>query len=652
MSGITGIYHLDGRPVARMSLDRMVESLVHRGGDGAGAWIEGAVGLGHRMLWTTPESIGERLPLVSRDSGLAITADARIDNRDELIGLLGLGLEQIGDSRLILTAYEKWGENCATYLLGDFAFAIWDSRKRALFCCRDHFGVKPFYYYLSESLFAFATEIKTLVELPEVPCLLNETMLAEHLSGAFSDRQITFYQGILRLPPGHTLTVCKEFTQTRSYWSLDASREIKLGSNDEYAEAFRELFAKAVNCRLRSAFPIGSMLSGGLDSSSITVMAQSLSGEKDGPRLRTFSAVFDEIKQCDEREYINTVLAKNVFDHHYVRGDEFGPLTDLDRVLWHEDKPVFAPNIFLHWELYRAASAQGTRVLLDGFDGDSVVSQGYQYLNELAESGRWITLTSQTVALFRNLGVSPWRPLMKYFLHFGLNPIIRKSWFLRGLRRVARAFGRGRSSSDQQFTWTAFINPSFVERMHLAEHYKRWRKAQPMSARSEREGHYRTLTQESLPLAFEIYDSAAAAFSVEARYPFWDKRLVEFCLALPPEQKLNRGLGRNCMRRAMKGILPEQVRLRSSKTDFLPVFQHGLLSFERTRLDDLVQGDLDDLKPYINVTAVREFHRRLINGSNPALIKEVLAFWRVISLALWLRYAWSIQKRQKEVMKM
>src|SRR4028118_649697 len=164
MSAIAGIYYLDGRPVDCADLGRMVDTLAHRGPDGADVWCEESVGLGHRMLWTTPESLLEKLPLVDQTGNLVITADARIDNRDELIEVLGLTdhpAEKITDSQLILAAYERWGDRCPEYLLGDFAFAIWDRRQQQLFCARDHMGVKPFYYYHSDRLLVFASEIRS-----------------------------------------------------------------------------------------------------------------------------------------------------------------------------------------------------------------------------------------------------------------------------------------------------------------------------------------------------------------------------------------------------------------------------------------------------------------------------------------------------------
>ena len=280
MSAIAGIFYLDNRPVDCADLGRMLDTLAHRGPDGADVWFEESVGLGHRMLWITPESLLEKLPLVNQTDDFVITADARIDNRDELIAALGLSdrpTEKITDSQLILAAYEQWGKKCPEYLLGDFAFAIWDGYQQQLFCARDHFGVKPFYYYYrSNQSFIFASEMKALLCLPEVPRQVNEVRIADFLALMMEDKAITTYQDLLRLPPAHSILVSQEGIRLWSYWSLDPGRELRLESDEAYAEAFRDIFTEAVRCRLRTAFPIGSQLSGGLDSSSVTCMAWKL----------------------------------------------------------------------------------------------------------------------------------------------------------------------------------------------------------------------------------------------------------------------------------------------------------------------------------------------------------------------------------------
>lgn len=350
MSAIIGIYHCNGQPVNRIHLERMVDILAHRGLDGSGIWSDRNVGLGHRMLWTTPESLSEKLPLVNHVSNLAITADARIDNREELfaaLSLIGESSEKITDSQLILHAYEKWGDRTPEYLLGDFAFAIWDARQQTLFCARDHYGVKPFYYYSSKDTLVFATEIKALLCLPQVPSRLNEEKVGHYLVAALPDNTSTLYKDILRLPAGHHMTVSPNQISIKSYWTLDPHREIRMASDGEYAEAFREIFVKAVDCRLRSAFPIGSHLSGGLDSSSIACVARDILAKTGRGLLHTFSANFETVPESDERYYQNAVLASDGFVSHYLPGEALQPFTeDFERFLWHQEE-AFCLLIFI-----------------------------------------------------------------------------------------------------------------------------------------------------------------------------------------------------------------------------------------------------------------------------------------------------------------
>ena len=277
MSGVVGIFARDGRPIESLDLQRMLAAIAHRGPDGSGVWLRGSTGLGHRMLWTTPESLRERLPFADETGGLVITADARIDNREELIRLLDLEdrpRASISDSQLILRSYEKWGRRCPEKLLGDFAFAIWDSRLQAVFCARDHLGVKPFTYHSSERLFAFGSEIQAVLCAPVTPRRINEQRIADYLVPIFEDKSITLYQDIFRLPAAHRMTVWADRVEKDCYWSLDPSREMPALSDGDYAEGFREIFSEAVRARSRCPLPVGAMLSGGLDSSSIACSAR------------------------------------------------------------------------------------------------------------------------------------------------------------------------------------------------------------------------------------------------------------------------------------------------------------------------------------------------------------------------------------------
>ena len=314
MSAIVGIYRFtpDINNLEN-SLTRMLDSLAHRGSDCKGMWIDKVIGLGNRMFWTTPESIHEKLPLKSRCGNYVITCDARIDNRDDLISALGLEKapdEVLCDSQVILAAYEKWGEDCPCKLLGDFAFAIWNQRNCSLFCARDPVGVKPFYYHLSDRWFGFASEIKALIALPGTPRRLDEIRVADFLAPIVANQERTFYQDIKRLPPAYTLLVLnnQNKSQLKQYWKFNPEIELTLASEEEYIETFKTLFIEAVRCRLRSAFPIGSTLSGGLDSSSIAVTAGKIL-ECKGQQLHTMSAIFPQAAKFDP-PLMNVLLSR------------------------------------------------------------------------------------------------------------------------------------------------------------------------------------------------------------------------------------------------------------------------------------------------------------------------------------------------------
>jgi asparagine synthase (glutamine-hydrolysing) len=643
MSAIAGILYLDRKPVEQNHLTKMLDILEHRGSDGANIWSEGNVGFIHRMLWTTPESLLETLPL--EKGNLVITADARIDNRDELISALKLSYlpkEKITDSDLILAAYQKWGKDCPDKLLGDFAFAIWDKQKQQLFCARDHFGVKPFYYYSSETAFVFATEIKGIFCFPQVPRQINETRIGDYLSSMFHDAKITSYKHILRLPPASWMIVNLQETQIQSYWSLDPTREIKLSSDEEYATKFREIFTEAVRCRLRSAYSIGSTLSGGLDSSSVTCTARKLLQSQEAPPLHTFSAVFDELEECDERQYINPILEQGGLRSHFVYGDKINPFSELDRAFWHQDEAFYAPNWSMTWTLYAKAKEEGIPILLDGFDGDTTVSDGYGYLSELAKAGRWLSLARQTKELAKTFKGSFRQWYWSYIRQYGIKPTIEKYQFLKSLKRISNFLLKSskpqENISSKQSELSSILNRKFIERINLSASYQTGLKTKSNFGQDERERHYRNIISGQSAFALEVMDKSMAAFGIEPRYPFWDKRLVEFCLALPPEQKLNMGWNRVVMRRAMKDILPVKVQWRRGKTNFSSNLVRGLRCLDRKEWDKFVTDNLAILQEYIDLAALEKIYQRYSSVNLREASQDARTLWIVISLVLWLNY--------------
>ncbi|HLK67788.1 MAG TPA: lasso peptide isopeptide bond-forming cyclase [Bryobacteraceae bacterium] len=634
MSGICGVFRRNGQPEGVQLVQSMLDRLSHRGPDGEGVWHDGPVALGHCMLHVTPESLQEHLPSL-RDE-IAITSDARIDNREELIAILRTDLrdQAPSDSDLIAAAYQKWGEECVSRLAGDFAFAIWDTRRQRLFCACDPMGVKSLYYHITHKAIFFASEVKALVHLPEVPRQLNELRVAEYLIMLFEDRTGTFYEGILRLPGGHTMTVTRDKLCVGRYWQLDSSRELRLKSDREYEEAFREKFTQAVRCRTRSAFPIGCALSGGLDSSSVACVARNLRAPGSSP-LSTFSLIFPDLPQedrskIDERPEMNAVLQSGGFDPHFVRADLLSPMRDVERMHFHLDHANCAPNLYLHWAMYGAAKAKGVRVFLDGFDGDSAVSHGFERLTELASTLRWRTLWRETTLLTANhlAGVHPWRILRKYCVKpFAPRWVHSARQMLQG--RYREAFSQNILISDELKRRTRI-----EQRAHdLLRDQTAW-----SLKRSAREYHLSSIGQALYSYTLEIADKATAAFGIEGRYPFFDRRLLEFCLSLPAEQKLAQGWNRWILRRSMAGIIPPEIQWRPRKGNLSPNFHRRLLDFEREKLEQVTLGGAAELAPFVDPGAMkaayREYQKNYVRSQG-----ESFHLFAAVNLALWLRSA-------------
>jgi len=604
----------------------MDAALAHRGPDGL-TWCGGAVGLGHRMLHTTPESLHETLPLRHPAGHLVLTADARIDNRDELIPALAIRrpFAEITDSDLILAAYEKWGERCPEKLLGDFAFVIWDTHLRHLFCARDHYGVKPFYYvHLPGQLFAFSSEIESLFHLPEVPRKINEIAIADHLMSLYEDKAITPYQGVFRLPSAQNMVVRDAEIRLHTWWSLDPSRELSMPSDGAYAEAFRDLFTETVRCRLRSAFPVGSLLSGGLDSSSVVCTARHiLARVGTGWPLQTFSAIFPDLPECDERPFMQHVLALGGLVSHTWPADRSSPLADWDRVLMSSDGLACGPNFFVRRGLCDLAQRQGVRILLTGDDGDTTISHGWATLPEMVRHGQWATLAREVGALSAHLDRPRWRLLWDRAIRpLAPAPLRSIVWWMRASRPLESE--------------SPILCPDFVRRLGLVERVRALGAARFRPPQTAREAHLHDLNSGLNQVDLEVCDIMSAAFSVESRHPFHDRRLMAFCLALPNRQKLRGGWTRAILRHGMEGLLPPEIQWRPGKANLGPNVCRSLLQFEGERLEAMLFGRFEVIAPYVDRAALRRKYDRYRTLRAPDAAFHI---WKATLLALWLGHS-------------
>jgi asparagine synthase (glutamine-hydrolysing) len=631
MSGIFGIWYQDGRPLDPELLSRMSERLEHRGPDGVRTWRRPSLGLGHCTMYSTPESLGELQPLVGMDPEVVLTADVRLDNRGFLLTSLDFRQSpaEVSDADLVLAAYRRWGERCPEHLLGDFAIAIWDVERRELLCVRDHFGVRPLYYVSAPGMFAFASEIEALLSIPEVPDEVDELEIGRHLYLPIgSDKRATYYRHVRRLLPAHSMRVSHEGTEERGYWRLDETRKLALSSDVEYVEAFRASFEAAVRHRLRSTTSVSSMLSGGLDSSAVTCVASRIL-EDSGDRkmvLQTLSALYPTVPESDERLFIDKVLGRYDLKPHFFNAETVNPFSQIDSINRFVGGANYGGNLYLNWELYGIASREGVRVVLDGYDGDSIVSHGWTYLTELATTGRWLKLASMTIPYSRRQGRAPVRDYLT-MVGFGLRHRFRET-AAEDLVRWARRRGSGSREQRFRLSWDPVVQDAFAiqfsDRVPLPTE----------TLKTEREAHARTLNSQSLMEILGWVEAVGAGQGVEVRFPFFDVKLAELCLSMPPDQKIRRGWTRFVMRRAMEGVLPPEIQWRTTKAGMGAGYEFAYRTNRNARIEALLAGHDGIVDRYVNIERLRALHENFMRGE--ATLGESRMLARALTLALWL----------------
>jgi len=635
LSGIAGVFNLDGRPVESSDLLKMVSMLERRGPDGSNAWFEGPVGLCQTKLVTTPEASHEHLPHVSAQDGSVIIADARLDNRDELIAVLGLHdreQDMLGDSELILGAYQKWGEACPEKLLGDFAFAIWDSKQNKLFCARDLFGVRPFYYYHDPGrIFVFGSEPRAIMVLKQVPYRINEGRIADFLISQLEgiDKTSTFFEDVFRLPPAHTYILTPDKAQQELYWELEPGPELKLGSDEAYAEAFLDVFTKAVNCRLRGGRMVGSMLSGGMDSGSIVAVARELLAEKGTGPLPVFSAVGPDPETCVETKTIYAALAMDGLDPHIITlGQCDDLLPELVELTWSLDEP-FDNLMTIIRALYLAAHKKGIKAVFDGIDGDTVLSEG-NHIARLLRNGHWLTAYREAVGQNSFWGGA--YPASHELFKGACHAFVPESvWRLRRALISLRSQKKLEENIQQ-----SIICRTFADRIRLAE------RLQALQMQWSTKLHFypglecaRTISQPYVTVGIERYNRVASAISVEPRHPFMDRRLVEFSMALPSSQKLSQGWPKAILRRSMTDRLPDQVLWRKGKEHLGWAFTTNLMETLKARLKIAITENMAILTEFVDKDSVHNACRSYFEDKELTQAEKV---YEAAHLAMWLRH--------------
>lgn len=678
MSAIAAFLSFSEAPPPEHVAERMLAAMARRGPDGMASWTQGRVSLGHAALHTTPEAVHEQQPLAA--GPFTLVADARLDDRDALLPVLHATVRELGldgpvvtDAALLLAAHARWGADAPTHLVGDFAYAVWDARDGRLFAARDPMGVRQvFVRHVPGQYVALATEPGALLALPGLTPGLDEMRIAEALTGRLYDPVHSLFEGIEKLPAAHRLDASPAGVAQIRYWTLT----LPPPPGGDAAEQFAALFTEAVRCRSRTAQGLGAELSGGLDSSAVTVVAAETARATEQP-LHTFSAGFSDASGSDERVFIDAVLERvaDVAVPHvfYPERERFVSLHE-DLFARVDDGRVNGNHHFNYLSA-REAHRAGVRVLLTGQDGDTTVGHGWQWFSEQTLAGdAWeamrheadqcvARLVAERDAYAGQIGYSaPGQIVSAYavpvFKHWARQKrLVRLARGLRGVHRtfgasyqrlgsllwrdvlappaVARARLAARGEAFARTSLPTTLHPDLVARTHLAERLARHeteRLATEQTQFSTAEAQLRMLTSQYLDGSFEKLDRYAAAWGVEARHPFMDVRLIEFCLSLRSGEKLRDGFSRSVMRRALAERLPDAITWRANKAHLGAPHEAFVFESEPERVRDLVDHP-GPAEAYLNPTAVRALWERR-NALNEW---ELVWLTNALALTVWLK---------------
>ena len=559
--------------------------------------------LGHRRLSILDLSPAGHQPMSDSQKECWITYNGEIFNYRELRNELetrGVKFRTKTDTEVVIESYKIWGEDCLHRFNGMWAFALWDAKRKILFCARDRFGIKPFYYARQGRDFFFASEIKALLSVPEMSKNISEEAMFDYLALGLTQRgSLTFFQGIQSLEPGHALTVDLKGDALFRQWYLFPQNAGMEPYSEKSIQHFKERLKRSVYLRMQSDVPVGTSLSGGLDSSSIVCLGASLTNSPP----QTFSACFEE-RRYDEREFILPVTheTRAVSRFIFPQGEDFWEKEWRD-LIWHQEEPFCSLSVYAQWCVMREAARHHVPVLLNGQGGDELLG-GYR--RHLANRALGLIFKGR----FRESSFAFKDARIFFALAFNLLPS-------RARLGVSRLMAR----------FNPLLRPDFIEKhaRRKAAYIMDWGSAQ----RSLGESLQRDLLMDILPSLLRYEDKNAMRFSVEVRHPFLDHELVEWVFRLEDQAKIEKGMTKRILRESMKEILPEKVRLRTDKMGFEAPQEMWLSMGRPMLLDFFKQPSKARVARWVNAAEVKKLIEKG-NAWNSLL-------WRIINLEMWLR---------------
>jgi len=609
-----------------------IDIVAHRGPDGRG-WQEftssaGPVAMGHRRLAIIDTSDAGLQPMADPSGLFHLVFNGELYNYLELreeLRACGEVFQTGTDSEVLLRAYVRWGEGALDRFRGMFAFLIWDEARKRLFAARDRFGIKPLYVVANAHGVAFASEIKQLLGLPGLSGRMNLARVYDFLASGIADHTAeTMFDGVFQLRGGECAVVeagCAgppEMRVRRWYAILDPNRRIAL-SEGEASDQFRAILTDSVNIHLRSDVPVGSCLSGGLDSSSIVCLMAGMLDAAGGGKVSTVSACYTE-KSVDEKPFMDAVVAHSGTLPHYVFPRPEDVFARSTEVTWHQDEPFGSTSIFAQWCVFEEARRAGIKVMLDGQGADEQLA-GYHsnfqyYLSNLARHGRWLMLARTMGERARMHGVPVGEQVQRFIVQLlpsrlaGLlrrqhRALVQHNWLdSEALKPYAR-----QSSAFQLASDALGLPPvTDIATLCLAHTFA-----------------------SNLQMLLHWEDRNSMAHSIEARVPFVDHRLVEFSLMLGNDHKIVGGDTKRVLRRAMHGILPRIVEERRDKLGFATPEEIWFRGPLKRMVEDGIEATLQRYPGLLNAKGTRALAADMLDGRRPV----DFALWRIVNLGMW-----------------
>lgn len=605
MCGIAGYISTNNTEVPAQLIQRMTDAVAHRGPDGAGIWQRGAVSLGHRRLSILDLSEQGRQPMLDGGSGRVISFNGEIYNYIELreeLSKRGYAFQSNTDTEVILKAYDCWGESCVERFNGMWAFAIYDPRRNLVFCSRDRFGVKPFYYAELTEGFAFGSEIRQLLPLlPRVQA--NTSVLLGFLVGRVAENvDHSFFDGIRKLPGGHNLTfdVSAGTYSVRRYYNLEPKSDHAMLDLDGAVERFQELFDESIKLRLRSDVRVGTCLSGGMDSSSIATVAASIYRQQSGQDFSAITAISED-PATDESAFARSIVENSGLDWIRIMPGYEDFSAAIGEVVRAQEEPFASASVCMQFFVMREARRAGIPVLLDGQAGDETLL-GYDryfadhFLQSL-QDGDFNSALGVVSGLRRNGRTGALRALLWNAMYFHA-PL---------LKRLA--------TRDQM----ALFQPRLAAQVLAA--------ATPERSYSGIFGMQKQeIERTNLPVLLRYEDKNSMAHSIETRLPFLDYRLVEFSTSVATRIKLNDGWGKFLLRKSMEKRMPSDIVWRKHKFGFEAPESRWMSRHSEEMHAAIVSSPL--LKELVSSDVLEE---EGLKRANRGLL------WRMFSAAEWAR---------------